>query len=451
MSTEDVNIAIIGAGISGLAVSYHLHHEGTVLFDSVDYYSGHTHSEIVDGFTWDDGPHISFSVNKYVQAFFEDMVDGQFEEVQTIVSNYYRGHWIGHPSQVHLFQVPEPLRSECLKSFLDTRDDDREPQNYQDWLDLSYGPVFANTFPAAYTRKYWTVEPRMLTTDWVGNRMMKPSVDQVTRGAVSDIGMLTSNYLQDKKTRYPSNGGYEAYTTKMTRGADMRLSTEVRSVNFGKRQMVLANGTTVNYKQLVSTMPLKRLIHSSVDAPADVRDAAGLLTATVFLRVDVAVNHPAIRPETWLYVYDEDKFSVRISVMEKFAPSNAPKDCTAIQVEVYGSEYRDCPTDYELVKRTVVQELIEMGMIESAAAIRYINCKFVPQGNPIFDHNRGPAMSQITDFLDHHGVHLVGRYAEHKYLMTDACVISARRTAARIHGGDGAEHDGAEVFLSAAG
>lgn len=451
MSTEDVKLAIIGAGIAGLAVSYHLQHKETVIFDSVDYYSGHTNSEFVDGFTWDDGPHISFTVNKYVQTFLEDMVDGEFEEVQTMPGNYYQGHWIGHPSQVHLFQVPEPLRAQCLQSFLDTRADDREPKNYQDWLDIAFGPVFARTFPAAYTRKYWTVDPTMLTCEWVGNRVMKPSAEQVVNGAAGDIGMLTSNYLQDKKTRYPSKGGYKAYTTKMAREAPMRLSTKVDSIDFARRVMRLGDGTIVNYEQLVSTMPLKRLILDSVDAPDSVRDAAKQLTATVFLRLDIAVNHPAIRPESWVYVYDEDKLSTRISVMEKFAPSNAPKDCTGIQVEVYGSEYRDCPTDFEMVKRKVVSELIEMGMIENEAAIRYVNCKFVPQGNPIFDHNRGPAMKEITTFLDHHGVHLVGRYAEHKYLMTDACIISARRTVDRLRGGDGAEHSGTEVFLSTAG
>ena len=44
-----------------------------------------------------------------------------------------------------------------------------------------------------------------------------------------------------------------------------------------------------------------------------------------------------------MYVYDEDKLSVRISFTEKFSPNNAPPGKTGIQVEVYGSEYRPVP------------------------------------------------------------------------------------------------------------
>ena len=94
------------------------------------------------------------------------------------------------------------------------------------------------------------------------------------------------------------------------------------------------------------------------------REAAAKLTCTQFLRLDVTVNHPALRPEAWMYIYDEDKLSVRISTTEHFSKLNAPAQCSGIQVEVYGSEYRPCPSDHEWVKRTVVDELVEMGLVE---------------------------------------------------------------------------------------
>ena len=451
MASYHIKNAIIGAGISGLAVSQHLDHKDTIVFESTDHYAGHVHSEVVDGFTWDDGPHMSFTVNAYVRDFLADMVDQNFESVPTSASNYYKGHWIGHPSQIHLYQVPEPLRTQCIESFLATRDDNRQPKNYQEWLDISFGPVFAATFPGAYTRKYWTVEPADLVTEWVGNRVMKPSTEQVMEGTKGSIGIQTSHYVAGKDTRYPKTGGFMAYTHKMAQAADLKLNTPITGVNFGERTLHLGDGSTVTYDNLVSTMALRKFIKFGIDVPQNVKDAGEKLTATNFLRVDVAVNHPAIRPETWVYVYDEDKYSVRISVTEKFGVANAPKDTTGIQVEVYGSEYRACPTDFEAVKTGVVNELIEMGMIESRDYLRYVNCKFIPQGNPIFDHNRAPAMKEINQFLDHHGVQLVGRYGEHKYLMTDACIISARRAAERIRGGDGAEFDASEVYISTAG
>ena len=392
MSTStDVRFAILGAGISGLSTSYHLGHRDAVIFEATDRYAGHIYSEVVDGFTWDDGPHVSFTTNEYVKRLFADCVDGEYEVIDTKVSNYYQGHWINHPAQTNLFQVPEPLRTRCLESFLESRDsDETPPENYEQWLHQAMGPVFADTFPAAYTRKYWTTEPSNLDTDWVGNRVLKPDVEEVINGAKGLTRRTTSHYLAKK--------GF-------------------------------ADGGEANYERLVSTIPLPSLIAASEDAPAGVKDAAALLTCTSFLRVDVAVGHPARREETWMYVYDEDKLSTRVSVTEKFSPNNAPAGKTGIQVEVYGSEYRALPADHEDVKRRVVEELVEMGLVDDVASVERVNVKYVPQGNPIFDLNRRAAMEEIENYLDRVGVIRVGRYGQWLYLMTDACVISGRRAA----------------------
>ena len=431
MSTStDVRFAILGAGISGLSTSYHLGHRDAVIFEATDRYAGHIYSEVVDGFTWDDGPHVSFTTNEYVKRLFADCVDGEYEVIDTKVSNYYQGHWINHPAQTNLFQVPEPLRTRCLESFLESRDsDETSPKNYEQWLHQAMGPVFADTFPAAYTRKYWTTEPSNLDTDWVGNRVLKPDVEEVINGAKGLTRRTTSHYLAKKESRYPSRGGFYSYTHKLAEGASISYRSRMERIDFSRRWMGFADGGEANYERLVSTIPLPSLIAASEDAPAGVKDAAALLTCTFFLRVDVAVGHPARREETWMYVYDEDKLSTRISVTEKFSPNNAPAGKTGIQVEVYGSEYRALPADHEDVKRRVVEELVEMGLVDDVASVERVNVKYVPQGNPIFDLNRRAAMEEIENYLDRVGVIRVGRYGQWLYLMTDACVISGRRAA----------------------
>ena len=40
---------------------------------------------------------------------------------QAEVVNYFKGHWIDHPAQSNLYQIPEPLRTQCLNSFLESR------------------------------------------------------------------------------------------------------------------------------------------------------------------------------------------------------------------------------------------------------------------------------------------------------------------------------------------
>jgi protoporphyrinogen oxidase len=176
MSAADGTV-VLGAGMAGLSASFHLDHRA-VVYEQHPYYGGHTCSMRNEGFTWDEGPHISFTKNDYVRELFAESVGGEFEEFEARPTNYFQGHWIDHPAQTSLHQVPEPLRSRCVADILATiraEDNGDRPATYEEWLHRSYGRVFADTFPAAYTRKYWTTEPQELSVDWVGPRMYRPT------------------------------------------------------------------------------------------------------------------------------------------------------------------------------------------------------------------------------------------------------------------------------------
>lgn len=430
---RDVDIAILGAGLAGLSTSYHLGHPtNAAIFEAKDHYGGHLYSVQRDGFTWDDGPHISCTMNQYVKDLFAECVNGEYEEVPITATNYYQGHWIDHPAQTSLWQIPEPLRTRCLESFLETVNREHAlPKNYEEWLHQAMGPVFADTFPAAYTRKYWSCEPRNLDIDWIGQRVLRPKVDDVVDSAKGPLPQRMY-YVNDRSPRYPSKGGFLSYCHKLAAGADIRYGKKLQQVNFSKQIVGFADGTELSYRRLVSSLPLPYLIQCSTDSPDDVREAASMLRSSQFYRIDVAVNHPRHRDEIWYYIYDEDKLCVRLSIMERFSPNNAPVGKTAIQVEVYGSAFKPLPPDPEKVKATVVNELLEMGLVESPAAIEFAECTRVPTGQIIYDLNRRDALRRVNRFLDQHGVLRVGRYSEWKYLMSDACVLGGRRVARQL-------------------
>lgn len=420
-------VTILGAGLSGLCTSFHVGHDACEIYEAKPHFGGHIYSEVRDGFVWDDGPHVSYTDNEYVKGLFADSVKDKYEEYETYVSNYYRGHWIEHPAQSNLYQIPEPLRSQCLKSFLESRAqlaNQPKPVNYQDWLYQAFGKVFAETFPAAYTRKYWTTDPINLGIDWIGKRVFYPTIEDVSEGAK---GPLNRQTYWVNKWRYPSFGGFLSYAQKFADNARLRYNKTLVGINFSKRHLKFSDHSQAEYERLVSTIPLPILIKCAEDAPQDVKDAAAVLRCTNFYLVEVAANHPSKRKEQWMYVYDEDKLSTRISIMDHFSPNNAPAARTGISVEVYGSDYRPLPTDRDEVARRVQLELIEMGLLESLDAVISVHVRFVPWGNVIYDHNRRAALDRINAFLDHHGVSSVGRFAEWGYLMTHDCVLQSKR------------------------
>jgi protoporphyrinogen oxidase len=440
-------VVIIGAGVSGLSASYHLGHDKCEIYEAQSYYGGHCYSEVRDGVVWDDGPHVAWGKNMYVHDVYAEAVDQDFQEFVPVMGNYYRGHWIGHPAQSHLYQIPEPLRTQCLNSFMEARNNNAlqpAPANYQEWLYQAFGRVFADTFPSAYTRKYWTTEPINLGTDWLAfpspelprrtedtlnTRVYYPKVEDIKDGAYGPLGQST-HYVT--RFRYPSRGGFVAFFRKFADGARIRYGKSLTALNFRKKQLRFLDGTEATYDILVSTIPLPNLLRCSEDAPADIKEAGSVLRCTNFLLVNVAANHPTKRKEHWLYVYDEDKLSTRINFTERFSPYNAPPSTTGIAVEVYGSEYRPLPTDHDAVARRVQSELVEMDLLESLSAVKSVHVRFVPTGNPIFDHNRQPALNKIFPYLDSCDVICLGRYAEWEYLMTHDCVMASRQIAEKI-------------------
>lgn len=444
-------IIILGAGLAGLSASYHLGNSKCRLFEKNNYATGHIHSECIDGFVWDEGPHVSFTTNNYVRELFEANVSGELLEYPVKTSNYFKGGWIPHPAQSNLYAVPQPLRGECLESFLEARShfsEDRKPANYQEWLEYSFGTTFANTFPAAYTRKYWTTEPFELTTDWVGNRIYFPQIQQVKEGYLAPLNEET-HYV--KKVRYPKFGGYMSFAQKLVKQANIELNSELLEIDFETKRILFNNGKYIFYTKLICTIPLPILIKRS-NAPIEVKKAAEELNCSSVLLINITARHCTARTDNWIYVYDEDKYSTRINCTELLSPNNAPIGKTGIQVEVYFSSYRKQMESNNFIAKKVISELVEMGLIHCMDDVESNHTKWVQWANVIFDHKRRLNQDIILSWLSIYGLQreyddlepmtdwtekfqkneitgdiiLAGRFAQWKYYWTDDCILRGK-------------------------
>jgi protoporphyrinogen oxidase len=426
MSGGGDGVVVLGAGLAGLSSSFHLEHDA-VIYEATDHYGGHASTEERGSFTWDEGPHISFTTDEYVRELFLESTGGEIEEFPVQATNWFRGSWVDHPAQTSLHQVPEPLRSRCVEDMVAALSvpEAEKPADYGTWLRRTYGETFAENFPAAYTRKYWTTDPSNLGTDWIGPRMYRPTIEEVVAGAKGSLGRSTY-YIQ--AARYPSHGGFGSFTDGFARGARIDYGKRLERAHLGRRELGFADGSQVEFGTLISTIPITTLVACAEDAPDAVRDAAALLRCSELLLVEVCADHPALREERWMYVYDEDKLSTRINFTEGLSPNNAPAGTTGIQVEVYGSEYRALPDPAD-TRRRVVEELIEMGLVASPGSITRADVRHIRAGNVIFDLNRAAALREVERWLDQVGVLRAGRYSEWKYLWTDGCVLSGRRVA----------------------
>ena len=132
----------------------------------------------------------------------------QVRGIKAYVNNYWQGHWIKRPAQINLHGLPAALVVNCIKDFI-TASAVENPviENYADWLNAAFGPTFARAFPMEYTKKYHTTKARNLTTDWLGPRLYRPSIDEVLLGAL-EPEPLDVHYVD--RFRYPQKGGFVA-------------------------------------------------------------------------------------------------------------------------------------------------------------------------------------------------------------------------------------------------
>ena len=175
--------------MAGFGAAHHLSGQDItpVMYDKNSYHGGHTASfRFESGFLFDVGPHISYTKDPRIQNLFAESVEQQYETLQIYLNNYWRGYWPQHPVQLHLHGLPEDIVVKVISDFVEqSQAPDQPVKNYADWLLASFGPTFAELFPMQYTRKYHTTTADNMTTDWLGPRVYRPSLEEVLRGAIS--------------------------------------------------------------------------------------------------------------------------------------------------------------------------------------------------------------------------------------------------------------------------
>jgi protoporphyrinogen oxidase len=435
---------ILGGGLAGLSCSYHLGHENCQIIERNSYLGGHAATHQRDGAFWDEGPHVSFSKNIDAKQLLTWSSGGDLLEYPTDVGNYFQGHWIPHPAQSNLYAVPQPLARKCLDDFQGEAGfaaDHELPRNYQEWLDQAFGKTFSRTFPHAYTRKYWTCEPAALATDWVGSRVFKPDLSTVLSGYE---GKPVGNTHYISSVRYPAFGGFATFSKGISLGAQVRHD-EVVSIDLRSRNVHLASGATFAYDSLINTIPLDKFVSLIEGAPKEVVEAANCLRCTSLLLVNILGVQTKSIPYHWLYVYDEDKYSTRITQTHLLSPSNTPKGIAGIQVEVYASPYRPFAESHAAIAERVANEVRAMSLIDEIEAMHF---NFIPYANIIFDHQRIRAQETILTFLTGYGLvreaddldpmtdwenattfdelprlALAGRFGQWKYFWSDDCIL----------------------------
>jgi len=434
----DRAVAIVGAGLAGLAAASRLSEHGieAVISEKSPDRGGHACSVEYEGFTFDEGPHVSFTADKRIEQLFARGA-GSVRRFPLHITNAFDGRFIPHPVQCHLAGLSPDLISACIADLARAHaTPGGPPRDYEQWCLASLGRTFAETFTFPYTRKYWTVEPRQMTTEWIGRRMYAPRLIDMIRGA---LGTNDGAFHYLSEVRYPASGGFQAFVGAFAT-APVALHREAIGIRPRQRTVEFADGTSSCYDVLIATVPLPTLVRIIEPAcvPEAVREAADHLLCSSLTLVDVALSAIALPDAHIVYVHDERFVSTRIHFPSRLAAANAPTGLHSVQVEVYHSSDKPLPIRRDHLADRIVDELIELAIVARRDDVRFARVRDVPFANVVFTTHRAAAVDTIRRWLESIDILVAGRYGEWAYFWTDDAVRSGWRAAdavaSRLHG-----------------
>jgi protoporphyrinogen oxidase len=416
--------------MAGFGAASFLHERNIrpTVYDKNSYFGGHTASfRDKNGFLFDLGPHISFTKDVRIQKLFAQYVEDKYEAVQVKLDNYWRGLRLTHPVQLHLNGLPKDLIVEIIADFVKEHGVERKINNYEDWLIASYGRKFAELFPMQYTRKYHMTTADNMSTEWLGPRMYRPSLEEMLKGALAP---WTPEVHYITNFRYPTNGGFVSYLQGLPGIADLKLNHELVSIDPKKKEIRFSNGSGTGYDGLVSSVALPDLVPMITGAPRDVVDASQRLACTTCVLVNVGVNRSDLSASQIMYCYDEDICFTRLSFPHMLSATNVPPGCGSIQAEVYfSSKYRPLTKSPEDIIDSVIADLRRTKVLRESDTIVSRHSNLVRYANVIFDLDRAKALETVHGYLRDIGVDYCGRYGDWGYMWTDESYISGERAA----------------------
>ncbi|MBZ0253574.1 MAG: FAD-dependent oxidoreductase [Candidatus Methylomirabilis sp.] len=424
-----MSVVILGAGLAGLSAAHHLKSELRILEKDAEP-GGLCRSRYGAGFTFDHGPHLFFGKDAYYRRLVRRFVAPGLHARRADAGQHSFGVTVPFPYAVHLRGMPTDVVVRCVRDYVRARAslDDAAPADYRAWCEKHFGAGFAALFMSPYARKIWTVEPEALSTDWVSVRIVTPPVEDVIEGAVAER-RIDATYIGD--FLYPKRRGAQALVDGFTRRTPaVETEREIVELSHRRRAVTLADGETVRYERLVSTIPLPVLIARMTDAPRGIREAAARLVHTSVVTVNLGVDRADLSPYQWLYFDDPAVPFYRVSFPHRLAPANAPRGCGSLSAEISFSKHRALPKG-DLVAR-VRKSLEAVGVLRRGDAVLHAEAVTLPFAYVLFDHARRAAVGGILPWLESRGIHPIGRFGRWDYLWTHDVILDGRRVAERI-------------------
>lgn len=433
--SEHAPVVILGGGLTGLSAAYHLGSIPAVVFEREKDVGGlcRTHEE--DGFAFDCTGHLLHLRDAGIRGLVERLLPDTFARHERRALIYSKGVYTAYPFQANLHGLPETVVRECLHGFVDSmvqRERHGEPDfsrwSFRQWAESTFGRGIARHFMIPYNRKLWRTDLDEIECGWVSWSIPRPNFEEVLRGA---MGSTVRGLGYNPTFLYPRQGGIRVLPEAFaSRCRDIRTATSVTSIDVERRVVTLADGTTIGYEALISTLPLDRFIAAATGLPDDLPPAGRKLRAVRVLNISLGIDRPAPSQAHWIY-FPEPQFSFyRAGFPGNMSASVVPRGCASLYVErsLLPGETFDAGEVFE----SAIDGLKKAGILWNGDRIIYRRLSVLDPAYVIYDRFRARHLPGLIERLRDLDIHTAGRFGAWEYSSMEDAIRAGADAAQRV-------------------
>jgi protoporphyrinogen oxidase len=420
----------LGAGPSG--ISYSLFFDNSpLIIEKNDHPGGHASSFVIDGFTFDYGPHIIFSRDKPILDFIVKSLGDNVHQCKRNNKISFKNKLVKYPFENDLSSLDLEDNYECISQFLFNpyKEKYKNPSNMKEWFLHTFGEGISNKYLIPYNEKVWNVPVEKLSMVW-SDRIPNPPPEDILR---SSIGIKTEGYLHQLFYHYPEKGGYQAISQNWSHACDIHFNEEVFKINkLDDGFEIETSKQTYQSKKIVSTINLSALFKTCADwIPKEVIEAYKKLIINPMYVISIGIKGHDIDKLTAIYFADKEFLVNRVSYPCTFSEKNGPNNHFSIQAEITYSPQSDIAdmTDEAIIQH-VLDGLKERSLIHGEVIL--VDLKRVSESYVVYDVGYENHTKIIRDYFAQVGIDLLGRFSYFEYINIDMAVARSIETYQRI-------------------
>lgn len=428
-AVRDVDVLIVGAGITGLGVANFLREEAAcqnrpapliAIVERDDEPGGYCRTVERDGFVWDYSGHFFHFARPEMEAWLRaKMPDEEILRVAKRSFIRYAGRDIDFPFQKNIHQLPLDEFADCLRG-LYMREPNATPTTFREMALARYGEGIAKRFLLPYNEKLYATDLDTLDAGAMGRFF--PHAD--LRDILANI-QAPNNASYNATFTYPVRGA-AAYVRGLLRDLPSELVTLQAPVVRIEPAASIAYTPSgaYRYQRLVSSMPLPVLCRL-VNEP---RGAA--LACNQVLVWNLGFDKKGPQDVHWMYFPDKARCFYRVGFYDNMHDRHAQAGARmSLYVEI--GLPAGAPADAEALRERVLADL----RAEAIVTDQQLVASHTVTMQPAYVHIRPGTEALVAGLradLAAQGIFSAGRYGRWTYCSIEDNLVEAKTLASEL-------------------